>query len=306
MIYVYILAGLVLLLLIWSYFEQKIIVKTEYTVKSGKKGVVSGSFKFAVISDLHNIRFGKNNEKLIKAIFDLNPDFIIIAGDLITKRKPCYPGNAYDLLKVLADRYPIYYAYGNHEQQFEDMEHNPEAGSNFKNNPKTSPYDCELIKSWQFFKSKIAELGVQILDNKSVTIKYKDNTINITGLSIDSDYYRRGKPPVLEQEKIHEKIGKKSPEAYQILIAHNPIYFKYYASWGADLILSGHVHGGIIRLPFVGGVISPQVRLFPKYDAGLFEETDSKMIVSRGLGSHSFMPRLFNPPELVVINLKAD
>lgn len=294
MIYLYIFAGLLLLVVIWIYLEKKIIVKSEYTIKSGGKGIVSGGFTFAVIADLHNTGFGTGNKRLLQKICKINPDFVIIAGDLITKRKPCYPGCAYDLIKELSFRYPVYYAYGNHEQTFEDME----------NNPVTDQADNELVKSWTEFKSNLVELGVQILDNKSITIKYKDNTINITGLSIDSGFYIRGNPPKLEQEDIVGKIGRRG-EGYQILIAHNPIYFKDYVKWGADLVLSGHVHGGLVRLPFVGGLISPQVRLFPRYDAGLFEESGSYMVVSRGLGSHSFMPRMFNSPELVVIDLKA-
>jgi predicted MPP superfamily phosphohydrolase len=82
------------------------------------------------------------------------------------------------------------------------------------------------------------------------------------------------------------------------------MYFKEYIGWRADLVLSGHVHGGLVRLPFIGGVISPQVRLFPKYDAGLFSEQGYNMVVSRGLGTHSYMPRFFNPPQLLVIKIK--
>lgn len=297
MIYLYIFAGLLLFAFLWAILEQKVTVKTEYFINSGRKGIVSERLTFVVLSDIHNVRFPGGNKSLLRKIFKLNPDFVIIAGDLITKRKPCYPGNAYNLVKVLSDYYPIYYAYGNHEQRFEDMECNPD--------PDVFS-DKKLVESWAVFKTKLAELGVYILHNKSVTIRYKDNIINITGLSLASEFYASGKPPKLEQEEIINKIGKRDREAYQILIAHNPVYFKEYVRWGADLVISGHVHGGLIRLPFIGGVISPQVRLFPKYDAGLFEENGRYMIVSRGLGTHSFMPRIFNPPELVVINLKAD
>ena len=296
MIYLYIFAGLLLLLFAWAYFEQKIIVKTDYIIHSGKKGIVSKDSSFVVISDLHNTGFKTGSKPLLQKIFKLNPDFVIIAGDLITKRKSCYPGNAYDLIKELSNQYPVYYAYGNHEQKFKDME----------NDPNLPLSDKELVRSWIEFKTKLIEQGVHILDNDTVTIKYMGNTLNITGLSIETKYYKKGTPPKLEQDELISKIGFSSREGFQILIAHNPFYFKEYIRWGADLILSGHVHGGLIRLPFIGGVISPQVKLFPKYDAGLFEEAGKYMIVSRGLGTHSFMPRIFNPPELVVIKIKAD
>ncbi|MDI9509764.1 MAG: hypothetical protein QM217_08140, partial [Bacillota bacterium] len=84
------------------------------------------------------------------------------------------------------------------------------------------------------------------------------------------------------------------------------VYFKSYISWGADLVLSGHIHGGLIRIPFIGGLISPQIKLFPKYDGGLYVENDQYMVVSRGLGSHSFMPRILNPPEIILVSLKAN
>lgn len=87
------------------------------------------------------------------------------------------------------------------------------------------------------------------------------------------------------------------------MIAHNPEYFPAYAEWGADLVLSGHVHGGLMRLPFLGGVIAPSMKLFPKYDGGVFEEHGSTMILSRGLGTHTLPIRIFNPGELVVIRL---
>lgn len=299
MVYICFFAGLLLLFFIWSFLEQKIIVKTEYTIASKEQGIVSRDFTFIVLSDLHNTGFRNNNKSLLQKILEQKPDFVIIAGDLITKRKPCYPGNAYNLIKELSNHYPIYYAYGNHEQYFEDLEHNPEL---IKDSDKIH---LELIKSWRIFKKKLIDLGVHLLDNRSIIIKYNDNILNITGLSIDMDYYRRGKSIKLEQKDIINKIGKRNKEGYQILIAHNPIYFKDYIRWGADLILSGHVHGGLVRLPYIGGIISPQVKFFPKYDAGLFAQWEQYMVVSRGLGSHSFMPRILNPPELVVINLKA-
>jgi predicted MPP superfamily phosphohydrolase len=89
------------------------------------------------------------------------------------------------------------------------------------------------------------------------------------------------------------------------LLAHNPKYFKSYAAWGADLTLSGHIHGGIVQIPFLGGAVSPQVEFFPKYDAGLFHENDKAMILSRGLGTHTINVRINNTAELVSIKLKA-
>lgn len=298
-IYLYIFAGLIILFFLWSFLEQKIIVKTEYNIEPKEPGILTRNFTFVVISDLHNTYLRKNYKVLLQKIFAKDPDFVIIAGDLITKRKPCYPSNAYKLIKELSDKYPVYYAYGNHEQAFEDLKNNADYDI------ITDKENQNLYNSWELYKEKLNDLGVYLLDNKSIIIKYKENSLTITGLSIDSSLYKKGKPPVLNQEDIFNKIGNRSKEGYQILIAHNPVYFKEYVGWGADLVLSGHVHGGLVRIPFIGGVISPQLKLFPKYDAGLFAENGQYMVISRGLGNHSFMPRFLNPPELVVINLKA-
>ena len=103
---------------------------------------------------------------------------------------------------------------------------------------------------------------------------------------------------------MNECLTLKDRSCFQILMAHNPEYFRTYRRWGADLVLSGHVHGGIVRLPFFGGVISPRVRLFPQYDGGHFTKENKDLIVSRGLGSHTIPFRLWNPGELVEIELK--
>ena len=99
------------------------------------------------------------------------------------------------------------------------------------------------------------------------------------------------------------KLGNPDRDRYSILLAHNPEHFQAYVSWGADLILSGHVHGGIIRLPFLGGVVSPAMKLFPKYDGGLFSQGNSHMVLSRGLGTHTIPVRINNKAELVVVEL---
>ena len=105
---------------------------------------------------------------------------------------------------------------------------------------------------------------------------------------------------------IKELIGTADKDSFNVLLAHNPDYFPAYAQWGADLVLSGHVHGGMVRIPWWKGVVSPSIRLFPKYDGGKFEEGNSTMILSRGLGMHTIPVRLFNPAEIVVVELEGE
>jgi hypothetical protein len=104
---------------------------------------------------------------------------------------------------------------------------------------------------------------------------------------------------------LYGKLGK-CPEEFSILIAHNPDYFDDYARWGADLTLSGHIHGGLVRLPFLGGVLSPKLKLFPKYDYGYFETGGKRMIITGGLGAHNPKIRINNPPELVIVTMKTE
>lgn len=296
MTYIWIILGLLLLFILWSLLERKMIVNTKYTIHSKSLGKDLYDLAFVVIADLHNVSFGKNNKRLIKKILELKPDFVIIAGDMVTKRKPCYPGRAYNLIKEISEYYPVYYAYGNHEQYFEDLKPVCDEDS-YKE-------QTALYEAWDIYKEKLKKLGVYLLDNDSIVLQYKDSKLTITGLSISPDFYHKGNKSRINQEELYSKIGSKGSDSFQILVAHNPIYFSDYIEWGADLIISGHMHGGIVRLPFVGGVVSPQVKLFPKYDSGLYEDNKLCMLVSRGLGSHSFMPRFLNPPELMKVTLR--
>ncbi len=296
MTYIWVFTGLIVLFFLWSFLEQKFITTSKYKINLQGKDKLNLSF--VVLADVHNKSFGKNNRRLVKKILEHKPDFVIIAGDLITKRRACYPGNGYDLMKEISERYPVYYAYGNHEQAFEDLAYSKDTEA-YKQN-------IALYESWNLYKEKLKQLGVYLLDNKSIILHYKDSKLTITGLSLSQKFYGKGKPLNLEQNEIIENIGTRNKEGHTILIAHNPVYFKKYVEWGADLILSGHVHGGLVRIPFIGGVISPQMKLFPKYDAGLLCEDNKRMVISRGLGGHSFMPRFLNMPELVLIEIKSE
>lgn len=295
MTYVCIILAIVLLALLWSFIEYRMLLVSHYNISSDTMGKDIHNLSFVLLADLHNRSLGKNNKKLIKKILEERPDFVIIAGDMVNKKRPCYPGKAFNLIKDISKHYPVYYAYGNHEQFFEDLDYS-------RNQDEYKKYKT-LYESWSLYKSRLKELGVFLLDNKSISLKYKDSMLTITGLSIPINFFNRRYRLDLGQNELHSKIGSRDRDSYHILIAHNPIFFSDYIEWGADLVLSGHMHGGLLRLPLVGGVISPQVKLFPKYDAGLFSENDRSMIVSKGLGGHSFMPRLFNPPELVHVTL---
>lgn len=292
-----ILAVLFIIIILWTAVEQKQLTTTKYSAASKRLPKEFDNIGFVVLADLHNYNFGKSNERLIKRIDALMPEFIIVAGDMINKGMACYPSNAYTLLSELAKKYKIYYAYGNHEQRWEKSLNETVENANARpENPDPS---------WVVYKEKLSGMNVTFLDNESTFHTRNKVKIRITGVSIDKTFFERSRIPAMEEGYLNSLIGEKKGKEYQILIAHNPVYFEEYAKWGADLTISGHLHGGLVRLPGVGGVISPQVRLFPKYSAGNFTNNgQQQMVVSRGLGSHSAMPRMFNAPEIVYITLK--
>ena len=127
--------------------------------------------------------------------------------------------------------------------------------------------------------------------------------VAVCGVQIDREYYQRFCTNPMKTDYLPKLLGEAREDACQILIAHNPQFFREYAAWGADVVVSGHVHGGIMRLPVLGGVLSPNMTLFPKYDGGRFDVGRSAMILSRGLGTHTIPLRIFNPGELVVLKL---
>lgn len=284
----YIIIGIILLLLsLYIIFENRNLKIDKYITSSSKIPESFEGAKIVVIADLHNNTFGKNNKKLLKAIDKVAPDFILVAGDMLVGSKTYNHDNALYLLLTLVKKYPIYYSYGNHEQRI--MEPGPHHHDEFRD------YYHKLLKS-----------GVTFLLNESEEIVREGEKIRITGIVIDKSYFKKGSGMKMTLEYLQDLVGNSEEECYNILIAHNPMYFPSYAEWGADMTVAGHVHGGLIRLPKAGGILSPQYIFFPKYDGGRFEIGDKTMFVSRGLGMHTIKIRMNNPPELMVIQLKRE
>ena len=274
--------ALALLCILVIYHDTHSFVVRRYELKSDK---IKGSYTFALLSDLHGYVYGKDNEKLIKAIEDIKPDAILCAGDMFNARKvdgEIDYANALHLMTTLPAICPVYMGNGNHEH-------------------KVKEYTAEFGNVYDRYRTQLVKAGVNVLENDSIDIP--EANIRITGLDLGLPFFHKVTRKEMDDNQIQRYVGHSSSLKYQVLIAHNPIYFDNYAKWGADLTASGHVHGGIIRLPFVGGVISPALTLFPKYDGGKFELGDKTMILSRGLGTHSIHVRMFNPGELDVIRI---
>lgn len=282
-----IILGIVCIAFIYMYFENKYLSISKYEIKSGKIPQEFDKSTFLLMSDLHNNIYGKKNKTLIEKIRGINPDYILIAGDMLVGSIGAKTDVSLELIKELSKCYPIYYGNGNHEQRL-------------------GIYPETKDTSYQDYVNELKKLNVHLLVNENEAIIRKQDKILIHGLQIHEDYYKKVKRPDMPKEYLKNTLGSCNEKVYNILIAHNPMYFKEYVSWGADLIVSGHVHGGMIRLPFIGGVISPQYQLFPTYDSGLFKEQNRCMVLSRGLGMHTIRIRFLNKPELVVIKLKRE
>jgi predicted MPP superfamily phosphohydrolase len=291
-----ILIGIILLIVLWTFIERKLLLTTKHTISSDKLPESLSNTGFVLLADLHNCTFGRNNRRLIKRIKELEPDFIIVAGDMVNKKEICYPSNAFTLIEQLAKSYPLYYAYGNHEQRLERIGEDTSI--------QWTKEDREYNSTWIEYKKNLEYAKVTFLNNESTILNLHSASLRITGVSLPHEYFKFSSSMNLPTEELNLLIGESSRKNFQLLIAHNPVHFKTYTSWGADLTLSGHLHGGMMRLPGIGGVISPQAKFFPKYDNGKHRDGQRHLIVSRGLGSHSIMPRLFNIPEIIYVKLK--
>lgn len=257
-----------------------------YSIYSEKIPKSFDGCKIAFLTDLHNNLYGEKNQYLIEKINSVNPDYIMITGDMIVGSKDCDTKIAMELLERLAKEWKVFYSLGNHEQKIQQY-----------------PETRDTV--YHSYFAHLKELGIIVLDNQTFELKRGNESIFITGLTIDFFYYGKiWKRIHMNQAYLEKQIGKKKKDKYQILLAHNPAYFDCYADWGADLTLSGHVHGGIMILPKLGGVIAPSYQLFPTYDFGLFEKGEHKMVLSRGLGTHTIHLRIHNRPELSCITLK--
>lgn len=269
----------VILCLLISAWDCNRFVTVEYEIVSDK---VARPCKFVLLADLHNKSYGKDHERLINKIDSISPDAILVAGDMLTAAK----GNSFEvtlsLMRQLSTRYKIYYGMGNHEYRLKMY---PEQYGTIYDD-----YVAELIK-----------MGIEPLINENTYLP--EYNVAVCGSEIDKCYFKKFQKYPMDEHYLPKILGTPEKDACQVLIAHTPQYFEEYAAWGADVVVSGHVHGGIMRLPFLGGVLSPNLTLFPKYDGGEYAQGKATMILSRGLGTHTIPVRVFNPGELVSVSL---
>lgn len=267
--------SIVIVIILFCNFQNKHLETTHYTYAAEQLGADLEGYHIVQISDLHNAKFGKNNQKLVDRIRECEPDMIVLTGDLVDSNYTNVD-RAVQFVDEIVKICPVYYVTGNHEYWLEKSE-----------------YD-ELMDG-------LIGAGVVILDDQVVEISRGDAKFRLVGL--DDKSLADGTLEAL-LNNTHNVVHEDSDEReFTVVLAHEPQYFARYAGTGVDLVLSGHAHGGQFRLPFVGGIVAPDQGFLPEYTAGEYYMNGTEMIVSRGLGNSVIPVRLFNFPEIVCVEL---
>lgn len=262
------LFSLLLILLLFIWYQNNHLVSTVFHYESSNISSNTHTFNIVQISDLHNACFGQNNKKLIHHIELLEPEIIVITGDIIDSNHT-NSSVAVDFVSEIAKKYPIYYVTGNHEYWLDELQRK------------------ELFAG-------IRDAGAVILNNEMASIDIDQDSITLIGLD-DNNLNDTTLPSIMEQCDKNKLT---------VVLAHEPQYIDQYGNAGADLVLTGHAHGGQMILPFIGSLIAPDQGFFPKYTDGQYKKKDTSMYVCRGLGNSVIPVRLFNYPEIVCIEIQ--
>ena len=272
------LSAIIFALFIWTIWGNTALTVSNIKISSSHIPAAFSGFRIAQVSDLHNAEFGKNNAELLKLLSESRPDIIVITGDLIDANHTDV-GIALGFAQESVRIAPTYYVTGNHEA--------------------ASPqYDT--------LKAGLEEAGVIVLEDEAISLERNGETITLLGLG-DPDFTVKGdmfgETSAMVSTKLRNLIDDES--RYTILLSHRPELFETYTDGGIELVFSGHAHGGQFRLPFIGGLAAPNQGLFPQYDAGLYTDGGTSMVVSRGIGNSIIPFRFNNRPEIVLVELNA-
>ncbi|WP_312096430.1 metallophosphoesterase [Niallia sp.] len=252
------------ILLIFSYCQNNNLSTSTFILSSEN---ITKPIKVVQLSDLHSKQFGKKQKRLIKKVKQLAPDIIAFTGDLVDSKK-YDERKSMTLMEELVQIAPTYYVTGNHESwsgKFPQLE------------------------------EKLLQTGVYVLRNEQMLVNIGGETINLIG--VDDPTFLSG------EDEVAAIVGSQYHEEYfNLLLSHRPELLSHYEKM--DLVLTGHAHGGQVRLPFIGGVVAPDQGFMPEYTAGMYKKEETVMIVNRGLGNSIIPQRIFNRPEIVEVVLK--
>ena len=281
-------AAVLLALIIWTAWGNTALEFNTYTISSDRLPEAFDGYRIAHVSDLHNTEMGKGNEKLLNMLRDAEPDMIAITGDLIDSRSTDIE-IALNFINAAMEIAPCYYVPGNHEARLSKSE-------------------------YEKLENGLLDAGVIVLHDSEIILENNGDEISLIGIDdpnwynastnlTDGGEYESKVGSTMDPERIRELS---TTDSFTVLLSHRPEYFEQYAEADVDLVFSGHAHGGQFRLPFVGGLVAPNQGLFPKYDAGLYTEDNTNMIVSRGIGNSILPFRFNNRPEVILIELESE
>lgn len=264
-------------LVIWIAWGNTALELNTFSISSSKLPESFHGYRIAHVSDLHNAEIGKDNEKLLAMLRDADPDMIAITGDIIDSRNTNIE-IALQFVQEAVKIAPCYYVTGNHESR---------------------------VNEYGELKAGMEAAGVTVLEGERTEIGMEGETITLIGVNDPSfqTNYLFGDSEMVMSSKLTELHT--DGDGFTILLSHRPELFETYADHDIDLVLSGHAHGGQFRLPFVGGLVAPNQGLFPQYDAGIYTEDNTNMLVSRGIGNSILPFRINNRPEVILIELQA-
>ena len=258
--------------LVWG---NTALVRADVMVCSNGIPEAFDAYKIVQISDLHDAQIGENNEKLITMTAETEPDCIVLTGDFVDSSR-FHPERSLSVAEALVKIAPVYYVSGNHEAILPDAD-------------------------YQALTDGLRALGVCVLEDESAELTRGGQSIRLIGLT-DIGFH----PGTLEEKKdaLRTALSALLPEdEFSVTLAHRPELMDVYTECGAPLVLSGHAHGGQIRLPGIGGLIAPGQGLFPKYTDGKYEENGTTLVVSRGIGNSVLPLRVNDRPQIVVVQL---
>ncbi len=277
-IFLAVVAIVLVALVIWIAWGNTALELSTYTISSSKLPQSFDGYRIAHVSELHNAEMGKDNEKLLTMLRDADPDMIALTGDLIDSRNTDIEV-ALQFVREAVKIAPCYCVTGNHEAR---------------------------VNEYYKLKAGMETAGVTVLEDVRTEISMEGENITLIGVndpSYQTDYLFGDAESVIDAklEELHTEN-----DGFTILLSHRPELFNTYVDQDIDLVLSGHAHGGQFRLPIVGGLVAPNQGLFPEYDAGIYTEDNTNMLVSRGVGNSIFPFRINNRPEVILIELQAE
>lgn len=280
-----IIAIFLITMIMISIFKVEIDV-TEYKISNGKIPKSFNDFKIVQLSDFHTNGYKDTTDEIIEIIKGLKPDIIVMTGDMVSFKNEGI-SEVEKLISSLVDVAPIVHIDGNHEHLAEIL----------------------VEGRYKAFMEWMKALGVTIIKNSYVELIRDDESINLYGidLPLDGSTGLYASKLQIEDNYVKKTLPEADEEKFNILLAHTPVFAKQYNKWGADLVLAGHMHGGVIRIPIIEvGLLSPERKILPRYDAGKFKIKNTTMIVNRGIAGSSLNIRVFNNPEITVIRLQSE